>query len=326
MEVRRAPTLLALLLVGLVTACGGGEDAAPGGAGQDGVRLGFSQVGTESAWRLANTRSIEHAATNAGVRLDLRIADGKQENQAAAIREFISADVDVIAFSPVVETGWDTLLQEARDAGIPVIVTDRMVDTTDTSLFVTMLGSDFTAEGRKAGEWLVEHYRDRHGRVRIVEIEGTAGSAPANQRRAGFAEAIKADRDLQVIGSGDGDFTRAQGEQVMAGFLAAHTGIDAVFAHNDDEGLGAVEAIEAAGKRPGTDIKIITVDASRDGLAALAEGRLNYVVECNPLLGSQLMELVGKVTTGQTVPRRVVVDETAFDREAAKAVLHNRQY
>ncbi|MEV4282879.1 ABC transporter substrate-binding protein [Actinoplanes xinjiangensis] len=323
---RTAPTLLALLLVGLVTACGGGEDAAPRGAEQGGVRLGFSQVGTESAWRLANTASIEHAATNAGVRLDLRIADGKQENQAAAIREFISADVDVIAFSPVVETGWDTLLQEARDARIPVIVTDRMVDTTDTSLFVTMLGSDFTAEGRKAGEWVVEHYRDHRGPVRIVEIEGTAGSAPANQRRAGFAEAIKADRDLQVIDSGDGDFTRAQGRQVMAGFLTAHTGIDVVFAHNDDEGLGAIEAIEAAGKRPGTDMKIITVDASRDGLAALAEGRLNYVVECNPLLGSQLMELVGKVTTGQTVPRRVVVDETTFDREAAKAVLPNRQY
>jgi ABC-type sugar transport system substrate-binding protein len=323
---RRTPTLLTLLLVGLLSACGGGEDAAPRETAQGGTRLGFSQVGRESAWRLANTQSIEHAATNAGVQLDLRIADGKQENQTAAIREFIGAKVDVIAFSPVVESGWDNVLQEAKDAGIPVIVTDRMVDTTDTSLFVTMLGSDFTAEGRKAGEWLVEHYRDYNQPVRIVEILGTAGSAPANQRRAGFAEAIKADPDLQVIGSRDGGFTREQGEQVMTGFLAEHPAIDVVFAHNDDEGLGAVKAIEAAGKRPGTDIKIITVDASRDGLTALAEGRLNYVVECNPLLGPQLMELVGKVKTGQTIPRRVVVDETAFDREAAKAVLPNRQY
>jgi ABC-type sugar transport system substrate-binding protein len=323
---RRTLALLTLVVTGLLAACGGGEEATHRDPAQGGTLLGFSQVGRESAWRLANTESIEHAATNAGIRLDLRIADGKQENQTAAIREFISAKVDVIAFSPVVESGWDKVLQEAKDAGIPVIVTDRMVDTTDTSLFVTMLGSDFTAEGRKAGEWLVDHYRDYNGPVRIVEIEGTTGSAPANQRRAGFAEAIKADQDLQVIDSRDGGFTREQGEQVMAGFLAQHPDIDVVFAHNDDEGLGAAKAIEAAGKRPGTDLKIITVDASRDGLTALAEGRLNYVVECNPLLGPQLMELVGKVTTGQTIPRRVVVDETAFDREAAKAVLPNRQY
>jgi ABC-type sugar transport system substrate-binding protein len=323
---RRSPTLLALALVGMLTACGGGEDAAPRSTAQSGVRLGFSQVGAESAWRLANTKSIEHAATNAGVQLDLRVADGKQENQTAAIRDFISQKVDIIAFSPVVESGWDKVLQEAKDADIPVIITDRMVDTTDTSLFTTMLGSDFTAEGRKAGEWLVEHYRDFNETVQIAEIEGTTGSAPANQRRAGFAEAIKDDPSLQVIASRDGSFTRVGGEQVMAGFLQEHSDIDVVFAHNDDEGLGAIKAIEAVGKRPGVDIKIITVDASRDGLTALAEGRLNYVVECNPLLGPQLMELVGKVSTGQTIPRRVVVDETAFDREAAKAVLPNRQY
>jgi galactofuranose transport system substrate-binding protein len=324
---RRSPTLLAaLLLVGLMTACGGGEDATSRAADQGGVRLGFSQVGRESAWRLANTRSIESAATNAGVQLDLREADQKQESQAAAIRDFIRAKVDVIAFSPVIESGWDEVLREAKNAGIPVIVTDRVVDTTDTSLFVTMLGSDFTAEGRRAGEWLVKHYRDDTGPVRIVEIEGTTGSAPANQRRAGFAEAIKADPDLQVIDSRDGGFTRELGERVMADFLTKHADIDVVFAHNDEEGLGAIKAIEAVGRRPGIDVKIITVDASRDGLAALAEGRLNYVIECNPLLGPQLMELVGKVTTGQTVPRRVVVEETTFDREAAKAVLSNRQY
>ncbi|GIE78948.1 LacI family transcriptional regulator [Actinoplanes philippinensis] len=323
---RRPSTFLVLVLAGLLTACGGGEDTAPRSAAQGGIRLGFSQVGAESAWRLANTASIEHAATNASVQLDLRVADGKQDNQIAAIREFIAAKVDVIAFSPVVESGWDKVLQEAKDAGIPVIVTDRTVDTTDTSLFATVLGSDFTAEGRKAGEWLVEHFRDHKGPVQIVEIEGTTGSAPANQRRTGFADAIKADTDLKVIDSRDGNFTRAGGEQVMSGFLQEHSDIDVLFAHNDDAGLGAVKAIEAVGKRPGEDIKIITVDASRDGLSALAEGRLNYVIECNPLLGPQLMELVGKVKTGQSIPRRVVVDETTFDREAAKAVLPNRQY
>ena len=313
----------AALALCMVAACGGETDQD---RGRERVTMGFSQVGTESAWRLANTKSIKDAAAAAGIDLDFRDGQQQQEKQIIAIRDFIKRRVDVIVFSPVVESGWDTVLQEAKDAGIPVILIDRAVDTTDTSFYATLLGSDFVAEGRKAGEWLVDQYRDSPGPVKIVEIEGTTGSAPANQRREGFGRAIASDPDLEIIASKDGGFTRDRGRQVMASFLKTYRDIDVVYAHNDEEGLGAASAIEAAGKKPGSDMKIITVDASRDGLQALAAGKINYIVECNPLLGSQLMDLVQQLLAGQRIPRRVVVTETTFDIESAKAALPNRQY
>jgi len=317
--------LLACALLG-PAACGTKQSPGAEAGGAKRITLGFAQVGSESAWRVANTKSIKDSAAAAGITLDFQDGKQRQENQIAAIRRFIAEKVDVIAFSPVVSSGWDEVLQEAKDAKIPVIVTDRAIDTTDTSLYRTLLGSDFVAEGRKAGQWLVD--RDRAGAkpVRIVQIEGTTGSAPANDRRDGFAETIRSDPRLKVIDSRDGDFTKAKGEQVMKGFLARHPKIDVVYAHNDDEGLGAIDAIEAAGKRPGRDISIITVDGTRGGLTALAGGKINFVVECNPLLGPQLMDAVKKVVAGQTIPDRVVTDETAFDQAKAKAVLSGRQY
>jgi ABC-type sugar transport system substrate-binding protein len=322
---------MAGLLAGCVAAgpaaCGTDKAATGGqGGGSKQITLGFSQVGSESAWRVANTKSVQESAAAAGIALDFQDGKQKQENQIAAIRKFIAEKVDVIAFSPVVGSGWDAVLQEAKDAKIPVIVTDRAIDTTDTSLYRTLMGSDFVAEGRKAGQWLVDRYRGRHEPVQIVQIEGTTGSAPANDRRDGFAEMIKADPDLQVIDSRDGDFTTVKGEQVMKGFLQKHPKIDVVFAHNDDEGLGAIKAIEAAGKKPGTDITIITVDATRGGLQALADGKFNFVVECNPLLGPQLMKLVKKAAAGEALPTREVTEETTFDQAQAKAALPRRQY
>jgi ABC-type sugar transport system substrate-binding protein len=327
---RRALWAAALALS--LTACGGGEDKQEtggqgGGATSSGqVRLGFSQVGSESAWRLANTKSVKESAAAAGIELDFQDGLQQQVNQIAAIRRFVQAKVDVIAFSPVVESGWDLVLQEAKDAKIPVILTDRGIDTTDSSLFKTLLGSDFEAEGRKAGQWLVDRYRNADEQINIVQIEGTTGSAPANDRRVGFADTIKINPHLKVIDSRDGDFLRDKGKKVMEGFLEKHKDIDVVYAHNDEEGLGAIEAIEAVGKRPGEDIEIITVDASRGGLEALAAGKINFVVECNPLLGPQLMELVKKAAAGETLPERVVTDETTFDQAKARKVLPERQY
>ncbi|HEY0000100.1 MAG TPA: ABC transporter substrate-binding protein [Actinoplanes sp.] len=328
-RVRR--TALAVVSVCLLSAgpaaCGDPtQDAVAPGDRSAQIRLGFSQVGSESSWRVANTKSVKESAAAAGIVLDFQDGKQRQENQIAAIRHFIDANVDVIAFSPVVESGWDAVLQQAKDAKIPVILTDRTIDTTDTSLYKTLLGSDFVAEGHKAGRWLINRYRNARAPVRIVEIEGTTGSAPANDRRAGFAEAIKDAPHLTVIDSRDGDFTREKGEQVMTGFLRKHPKIDVVYAHNDEEGLGAIDALEAAGKRPGTDITIITVDASRGGLTALAAGKINFVVECNPLLGPQLMELVKKAAAGEVLPPRAVTEETTFDQARAKAVLPQRQY
>ncbi|MCU1538379.1 MAG: periplasmic binding protein/LacI transcriptional regulator [Humibacillus sp.] len=287
--------------------------------------MGFAQVGAESGWRTANTKNIQESAKTASVELKFSDAQQKQENQIKAIRSFIQQKVSVIAFSPVVQTGWDTVLLEAKRANIPVILTDRSVDSEDKTLYKTFLGSDFVAEGKKAGEWLV---KDSQGKseVDVVELQGTTGAAPAIDRKEGFADAIKAAPQIKVIASQTGDFTRSGGKQVMEAFLKSNPKIDVVYAHNDDMGLGAIEAIEAAGKKPGTDIKIITVDAVHDGMQALADGKINYIVECSPLLGDQLMDLAKKVVKGESVPERVVTEETTFDQAQAKAALPDRKY
>ncbi|TDC01768.1 ABC transporter substrate-binding protein [Nonomuraea longispora] len=314
-----------------VAACGSsgsesGSDGGGSGGGDDSITMGFSQVGAESGWRTANTKSVQESAAKAGITLKFSDAQQKQENQIKAIRSFVQQRVDVIAFSPVVESGWDTVLKEAQNAKIPVILTDRAVDSKDTTLYKTFLGSDFIEEGKKAGQWLVEEYKDATGTVNIVELQGTTGSAPANDRKEGFAEVIGADPKFKVIASQTGDFTRAKGKEVMEAFLKSNPDIDVLYAHNDDMGLGAIEAIEGAGKVPGQDIKIITVDAVKDGMQALADGKINFIVECSPLLGPQLMDLAKKVVKGEQVPARVVTEETTFTQEQAEQVLSTRQY
>jgi simple sugar transport system substrate-binding protein/ribose transport system substrate-binding protein len=321
-----AAVLAGALAVGALAGCGGDDAGSTGGGGDDKITMGFSQVGAESGWRTANTKSIQESAATAGIDLKFSDAQGKQENQIKAIRSFIAQRVDVIAFSPVVESGWDTVLKEAKDANIPVILTDRSVDSQDKTLYKTFIGSDFVLEGKKAGEWLVKEYEGKTEPVNIVELQGSPGAAPANDRKAGFADVIKADPKFKVIASQTGQFTRTDGKEVMEAFLKAHPDIDVLYAHNDDMGLGAIEAIEAAGKKPGKDIQIITIDAVKDGMTALAEGKINYIVECNPLLGPQLMDLAKKVVAKQEVPQRVLTEETAFDQAAAKAALASRQY
>jgi ABC-type sugar transport system substrate-binding protein len=310
---------VSLLAIGGLAACG--KDKADDGK----LVLGFSQVGSESGWRTANTESIKAAAAEAGIELRFDDAQQKQENQLKAIRQFIADKVDVIAFSPVVVEGWDAVLKEAYDAGIPVILTDRAVNS-DAKYYKTFLGSDFVKEGRLAGEWLVNEEKDATEDVNIVELQGTTGAAPAIDRKKGFAEAIAANPHLKVIASQTGDFTRAGGKQVMEQFLKANPKIDVLFAHNDDMGLGALEAIVAAGKVPGKDIKIITIDAVRDGMQALADGKFNFIAECSPLLGPQLMDLAKKVHAGETVPARILTEETTFTQETAKAALPTRKY
>jgi simple sugar transport system substrate-binding protein len=319
--------MLAGLTAMSVAACGGGSGGTGGsGGGGDAITMGFSQVGAESGWRTANTKSVQDSAKNAGVTLKFSDAQQKQENQIKAIRSYIQQKVDVIAFSPVVESGWETVLKEAKDAKIPVILTDRAVDSKDTTLYKTFLGSDFTEEGKKAGQWLVEEYKSSTDPVNIVELQGTTGSAPANDRKAGFAEVIGAESKFKIIASQTGDFTRAKGKEVMEAFLKSNPDIDVLYAHNDDMGLGAIEAIEGAGKVPGKDIKIITVDAVKDGMQALSDGKINFIVECSPLLGPQLMDLAKKVIKGEQVPARVVTEETTFNQEQAKQALSTRQY
>ncbi len=320
-----AAALAGALVLGL-TACSSGSGSADGKKSDGKLTIGFAQVGAESGWRTANTKSIQDAAKKAGVTLKFSDAQQKQENQIKAIRSFIQQKVDVIAFSPVVESGWDTVLKEAKNAHIPVILTDRAVDSKDESLYVSFLGSDFVEEGKKAGDWLVKEYAAAGGDVNIVQLEGTTGSAPANDRKSGFADAIKGDPKFKVVASQTGDFTRAKGKEVMQAFLKSQPKIDVLYAHNDDMALGAIQAIEEAGKKPGTDIKIVSVDGVKDAFTAMSQGKINFDVECNPLLGDQLMELAKKVKAGESVERRIKTEEGTFTPEQATAALPNRQY
>jgi simple sugar transport system substrate-binding protein len=315
----------------LLVACSG-SDPKPAGDGAKPIVLGFSQIGAESEWRTANTTSVQSAAKEAGIDLRFSDAQQKQENQIKALRSFIAQRVDVIAFSPVVETGWETVLREAKAAGIPVILTDRAVEVSDESLYLTLIGSDFVEEGRKAGRWLLERYssgsgKDIQGEIKIVELQGTVGSAPANDRKKGFAEIINADPRFKIIRSQTGDFTRAKGKEVMEAFLKAEgKNINVLFAHNDDMAIGAIQAIEEAGLKPGTDITIISIDGVKGAFEAMIAGKLNVTVECSPLLGPQLMAAVKDVAAGKQIERRIVTEESVFPMETAAQVLPTRKY
>lgn len=289
--------------------------------------LGFSQIGAESEWRTANTQSIKSSLAKAGIQLRFSDAQQKQENQIKALRSFIAQRVDLIAFSPVVESGWETVLREAKAADIPVILTDRAVDVSDDSLYVTLIGSDFVEEGRKAGRWLLQDTPAGSGEVRIVELQGTVGSAPAIDRMEGFHEVIDKDPRFKVVRSQSGDFTRAKGKEVMEAFLKAESSkIDVLFAHNDDMAIGAIQAIEEAGLKPGKDIRIVSIDGVRGAFKAMEAGKLNATVECNPLIGDQLVDAVNAVLEKRPLPKRILVEEGVFTQDQAAAALPGRKY
>ncbi|WP_200808336.1 ABC transporter substrate-binding protein [Demequina sp. NBRC 110055] len=302
------------------TEAGGGDEAA-----SDVITVGFAQTGAESGWRSANTESMQAAFSEEnGFELIFNAADNDPAAQISAVRNFINQGVDAIVIAPVVEDGWDDVLQEAASAEIPVILEDRTVSASE-DLYSSWVGLDFEAEGVKAGEWAAEQYGDTE--TKMVVLEGTTGSAPANDRAAGFSSAIEGTM-IETIDSQTGDFTRDGGKSVMEGYIANYgvDGIDLVFAHNDDMGLGAIEAIEAAGAVPGEDIKIITIDAVKDGMQALVDGKINYIVECNPLLGDQAADLVKKVLAGEEVDKAYYVEDQAFDQAAAAEVIDSRPY
>ncbi|MGN6505386.1 MAG: ABC transporter substrate-binding protein [Tepidisphaeraceae bacterium] len=289
------------------------------------LTVGFAQVGAESAWRTANTKSIKDEAAKRGIDLKFSDAQQKQENQIKAVRSFIAQGVDCIVLAPVVEAGFEPVLKEAKAAHIPVILSDRRAAVDDDSLYVTFIGADFVEEGRRAGEALA---KVTGGKAQIAELDGTPGSAPANDRKKGFDEVLAKYPDMKVIMEQTGDFTRAKGKEVMEAFLKSPEGknINALFAHNDDMALGAIQAIEAAGLKPGKDIKIVSIDGVKDAFQAMADGKENAVVECNPLIGPQLFDLVADVVAGKQVPKRIDVKEGVFTQDQAAAELPNRKY
>lgn len=323
-------SVLLVVLALAIAACGddstdgttGGTEPATGG---ELVTVGFAQTGSESGWRSANTESMKAAFSEEnGFELIFNAADNDPAAQIAAVRGFINQGVDAIVIAPIVEDGWEDVLQEAADAGIPVVLEDRTV-TAPEDLYATWVGLDFRNEGVMAGEWAAETFGDTP--TKMVVLEGTTGSAPANDRAEGFDEAI-AGTAIEKIASQTGDFTRDGGKTVMEGFLQQFgvDGIDLVYAHNDDMALGAIEAIEAAGDTPGTDIQIVSIDAVHDGMQALIDGKINFIVECNPLLGELAAGLVTDVLAGTDVEKKVYVSDQTFTQEQAAEALPDRLY
>ncbi|MFN3682966.1 MAG: ABC transporter substrate-binding protein [Fimbriimonadaceae bacterium] len=320
---------IALAASVLVVGCSGSkqEGAEPGGSSSTPgkkIVVGFSQIGAESGWRTANTESIKSEAAKRGIELRFSDAQQKQENQIKALRSFIAQKVDVIMFSPVVEAGWGPVMQEIKDAGIPVIVADRRPDVSE-DMYVTFIGSDFVEEGRRAARWLA---KKMNGKATILELQGTPGSAPAIDRKKGFEEVLKEHPGMKIVLSQSGDFTRAGGKQAMEAFLKSPVGrtANALFAHNDDMALGAIQAIEEAGLKPGQDIVIVSIDGVRGAFEAMVAGKLNCTVECNPIIGPQLFDAVEAVIAGKPLPKRIVVEEGVYDQSVAAKELPNRKY
>jgi len=320
-------------LMALAVGCGGGSDARTPSSSGDGsastpsgssLTVGFAQVGAESSWRTAETESIKAEAEKRGVNLKFSDAQGKQENQLKAVNGFIAQGVDAIILAPVVETGWEQVLKEAKDAEIPVVLVDRGLKVSDDSLYATLIASDFVAEGRMAGDWLAEK---SGGKAGIIELQGTPGAAPAIDRKKGFEEAIKAHEGMKIIASQSGDFRRSGGKEVTEALLKVHGDkVTAIYAHNDDMALGAIQAIEEAGKKTGTDILVVSIDGVKGAFEAMVKGTLNCSVECSPLLGPLAFDAVEKAVAGETLPKKTIVDDQVYDQSKAAEAIDSRKY
>lgn len=325
MTALRISTVLAVL----AAACddGGSGGPTPPAAGLSGKLIGFSQIGAESDWRTAETVSIRDEAGKRGVQLQFSDAQQRQENQIKALRDFIAQGVEAIILAPVVETGWEPVLKEARARKIPVVLVDRGVKVSDPGLYATLIASDFVQEGRMAGDWLAKRLA---GRGTIVELQGTPGAAPAIDRKKGFDAAIAAHPGLKIAKSQTGDFTKEGGKKVMEDFLAAAKGeglkIDAVYAHNDNMALGAIQAVEEAGLQAGRDVLIVSIDGVKAAYEAMIAGKINCIVECNPRLGPAAFDAVEKLLSGKTLEKRVVVDDRMFDHTMPADVLKTRGF
>ena len=306
-------SLLILALISLfsfdLAACGGSDQTTQT---EDRIVLGFSQLGDESEWRSSSSADIISAAKKADIQLMFENAQQRQENQIRDIRSFILNRVDVIAFSPIVEGGWDNVLLEAKAADIPVILVDRYIETDKEDLYCAFIGSDFKWEGEQAGIWLIEKFKDKKGSVRIAEISGTEKSSPTIGRYEGLRDAIKDEPKFKIVTSVSGDFMRSKGRECMEEILKDTPDIDVLYAHNDDMAMGAIEVMEEHHIKPGEDIIVISIDAQKSGLEALRQGKINCLVECSPYVGSSLMNIVTRVSKGEKVPLTTYTRERVF--------------
>lgn len=324
---KKTIAVLMILCVALCAFAGGGKEAAA----SDGlITVGYAQVGAESDWRTANTESFKTTFVEEnGYKLIFDDAQQKQENQIKAIRNFIQQDVDYIVVAPVVETGWETVLQEAKKAGIPVILSDRQMKVSDESLYLCWVGGNFLKEGQDSVIWL-ENYLEKQGRanedINICLIQGTIGSSAQLGRTQGITEGIAKHSNWNLLAKQTGDFTQSGGQEVMESFLKQYDDIDVVFCENDNEAWGAIDAIKAAGKVPGKDIIVICFDAVHETFLRMIDGEINCAVECNPLHGPRVDEIIKILEQGGTVDKIMYVTEGVFDEENAAEMLPTRKY
>ncbi len=318
------PLALALsVVVGGMMFANGASDSGDASSGL--ITVGYAQVGAESDWRTANTQSFKETFVEKnGYKLIFDDAQQKQENQIKAIRNFIQQDVDYIVVAPVVETGWETVLTEAKAKGIPVILSDRQMKLSDDSLYLCWVGGHFLKEGQDGIAWL--NAKRGNDKLNIVLIQGTIGSSAQIGRTQGITEGIAKNKNWTLLAKQSGDFTQKGGQEVMESFLKAYPKIDVVFAENDNEAWGAVDAIRAAGKVPGKDIWIICFDAVHETFERMMKGEINCAVECNPLHGPRVDEIIKTLQSGGKVDKIMYVTEGVFDQANAKKMLPTRKY
>jgi len=279
------------------------------------IVVGFSQVGAESDWRVANTKSMRETFSEAnGYKLLLKDAQQKQENQISAIREFITQKVDYIVFAPVSETGWDDVLKEAKAADIPVIIVDRMIETSDDSLYTCWVGSDFRKEGDTAVEWMENKFKGASS-LKIVHLQGSMGSSAQIGRTDGLQAGVDRNSGWEIVHRDSGDFTQVKGKEVMEYFLKQYGSFDVIYCENDNMAYGAIEALDAANKPYGINggITIISFDATNAGLEATLSGKISYNVECNPLHGPRVEAIIQQLEKGEMPDKLAYVTEVAFD-------------
>ncbi len=328
--------LATTLIISSFAACGSSDDnndaTKAGGKDDDLIVVGFSQVGAESDWRTANTTSMKNTFDD-GTNYKLVFSDAKndQANQITAIRSFIQQEVDYIVLAPVTETGWDTVLKEAKEAEIPVIIVDRMIDVEDDSLYTAWVGSDFKKEGVDAAKWLktyLETKKRNEEEINIVTLQGTIGSSAQIGRTEGFAEVLAENTNWKMLAKQTGEFTQSKGQEVMESFLKQYDDIDVVICENDNMAFGAIDSIEAQGKTcgPNGDIIIVSFDAVSAAFDKMEEGKMNVTVECNPLHGPRVKDIITALEKGETVDKKMYVVEGVFPAETAKEDRVGREY
>lgn len=318
--------IAALLVLGFVACMDTGGADGDNSLYDDLIVVGFTQVGAESDWRAANTKSMQEALCEAnGYKLIFDDAQQKQERQITAIRNFIQQEVDYILLAPTTETGWDTVLQEARAANIPVIVVDRMIQVADERLFTCWIGSDFHKEGAVAISWMSQRFGNVP--INIAHLQGNLGSSAQIGRTAGLDAGLQANKNWNLIARESGEFTQAKGQEVMESVLNQHNDIDVVFSENDNMAYGAIDALEAAGLRPGKDVTVISFDSNRTGLELTLEGLISLNVECNPLHGPRVQDIIEQLEAGEKPQKFTYVEETVFDAATiTREMIDSREY